>query len=60
MGGGEGAAHEGLVAGGDVEDCAAAGDVEPSGSLTSVLVTRYHWLGDGERGDDNMGEGKGR
>lgn len=33
MGGRERGADKGLVAVGDVEGCAAAGDVEPSGSI---------------------------
>ena len=50
MGGGEGAAHEGLVAGWDVEGCAAAGDVEPSGR-SSISILECEEKGDRGKGN---------
>jgi len=48
VGGGEGGADEVLVAEGDVEEGAAAGDVEPSFVLRGVVVSEVIGLG-GER-----------
>lgn len=41
MGGGERGGEEVLVAGRDVEEGAAAGDVEPSGSFVSFLSLKF-------------------
>jgi hypothetical protein len=50
---GERAAHEVLVARGDVEDCAAAGDVEPSVCRYDQSPITYKKEGVNEMGEVN-------
>ena len=44
VGGGKGGADEGLVAEGDVEDCAAAGGVQPSSFVSSFSFLLFLFL----------------